>query len=227
MSNIFVTAEIGTNWKGDYGILEKILQACQESKINAVKFQTLSKEIIERHPEISYYRDASLRESNYSQITDMCDHFDLEFYTTVTSIEDFDFLSRHNENQRVKIRTLDSKNKPLIKEALKHFDQVIISSIKPLEIKNARIKNLYCIPRYPVEYGEINFNCIPFFDGYSNHCRNLFAILKAVKYKPEFLEFHITPNSNDFCLDNSVSFNLTELVELMYWIRRYENRDNN
>ena len=225
MSEIFVTAEIGTNWKGDFGILEKMLQACQSARVDAVKFQTLSKEILARHPEISYYKEASLNPKNIFQIADMTDHYELEYYTTITDTNDFDFICQHLKS-RIKIRTLDSQNRKLIKEALKHFDQVIVSSIKPLEIDNARIKNLYCIPRYPVEYGEINFNSIPFFDGYSNHCRNLFAILKAVKYKPEFLEFHITPNSNDFCLDNSVSFNLTELDELMYWIRRYENRNN-
>ena len=214
---IFVTAEIGTNWHGDFATLETMLRACKKSEVDAVKFQSLSKELIDRHPELTYYKDASLNDSNYRQISDMCDSYDLEFYTTITEPIEFDF-----NMERVKIRTVDSNNKELIKFALKNFNEVIISSLKPLTKHNVRIKNLYCIPRYPVEYGEINFQSMLLFDGYSNHCKNPLAILKAIKKHIKYLEFHITADPNSFCIDNSVSFNLTELDELMKWIRKYE-----
>jgi len=221
MDKIFVTAEIGTSWQGDYEILDEICRECKTANIDAVKFQSLSPELIYRHTELDYYRKASLDKANIMIVNDICRSRHLEFYSSVTYPEAILFLNKYVT--MLKIRTCDSNNLSLIRKCLDTGKTVIVSSFRPLG--NEEVINLYCIPRYPTPFEEINFDMIRKFDGYSNHCANPLAILKAVSQKAKYIEFHITPSRSHFLIDNSVSLTLPQMQELMKWIR-FENRNN-
>jgi len=220
ISLTFVTLEIGTSWRGDFGILEQIIKMAKYSNVDAIKFQSLSKELIERHDELKYYKSASLDKSNIVQIADMCDVYDMEFYSTVTYPEAVDFLDEYVK--RYKIRCVDCFNEQIGKELKATNKEIIVSSVRPLANINGKIKNLYCIPRYPVEFNEINFDILKKFDGYSNHCKESLALFKAVLEGIEYLEFHITPSASTFLIDNSVSFSLIQTSDIMRIIRLIE-----
>ena len=222
---IFVTAEIGSSWQGDFSILQRMIERLKVADVDAVKFQSLSKEILQKHKELKYYHFSSVSKDNINQIVEICDFLEMEFYSTVTYSDAIDFLNPHVK--RFKIRSADNNKPTLVSDCLGTGKEVIISSLKPIKQITSQIKNLYCIPRYPVEFGEYNFACLKSFQGFSNHCKNPLAILCAVLTGEKHIEFHVTPSLSFFNLDNSVSFDIDQTLQLMKWIRLYENWNNN
>jgi len=126
-----------------------------------------------------------------------------------------------------KIRCIDNQKTELINDCIATKKKVIISSLRPFDKMFKQIINLYCIPRYPVPFGEYNFDMIHLFDGFSNHCKNPLAVLYAVSRGAKYIEFHVTPTLTTFCIDNSVSFDMNETFEIMRWIRYFEDRNYN
>lgn len=216
----FVTAEIGTNWMGDFDLLEFLVISCKKSGVNAIKLQALSKELIQRHDELPWYSKSSVNRENIESIDKICKKHHMEWYCTPTYPEAVDFLEPYVNIY--KIRTLDADNKKLCDMVFNTGKQVIISSPKPLRYDDKRIKNLYCIPRYPTQFQDHNFNLMRKFDGFSNHCLNPMAILKSVMLGAKYIEFHLTPTRDQFILDNHVSFTPEESIEIMRWIRLWD-----
>lgn len=232
----FVTAELGTNWKGNFDILERMASACKDAGVDAVKLQALSPELLARHMELDYYTRASVNEKNIAMIDKIMRDIGIEWYSSVTYPDAVDFLEKYSNIY--KIRVVDSENITIIdkcaeslqrlKKAQVQRTKLIISSLRPLsqaiydKYPDTDIVNLYCIPRYPTAWGEINFNMLknPEFEGYSNHCRNPLAILKAVRLGAKYVEFHLTDNPDDFVLDNPVSLSYSEMREVMQWLKR-------
>lgn len=214
---VFVTAELGTSWNGDGFILEKMIQQCKENKIDAVKFQCLSDKLLERHSELNYYKNASLNPKNIEFVNELCKEYKIPWYATITDFTQVEMLCGYDTP--AKIRCADSNNLELVEYVIEKFDKVFISSTYPLEIKNHKIVNLYCIPKYPTDFGEINFDMIKRMDGYSNHCLNPLAILRAVRMGASYLEFHLTNSKDEFSVDNKVAFTYNEMREFMTWIK--------
>ena len=48
---VFVIAEIGVNWDGDFDLLEEMVSKAKEYGCNAVKFQAYNQELVKEHPE--------------------------------------------------------------------------------------------------------------------------------------------------------------------------------
>jgi sialic acid synthase SpsE len=100
---------------------------------------------------------------------------------------------------------------------------IILSTDRPMDkwLPLKQIKQVYCIPKYPTEYGELNFDMIKLLPGYSNHCLNPLACLKAVRYGAQYLEYHLTDDRYAFAIDNKVSLSYAEMAEVNWWIRRF------
>lgn len=212
----FITAEIGANWLGDFELLEWMVIACKKANIDAIKFQSLTPEIIAKHPELTYYQDSSVGPGNIEQIDQICKKHYLEWYCTPTHPDHVEFLDPYVN--RYKIRTADCENKELCDKVFGTGKRVIISSQKLLRYDDERIKNLYCIPRYPTYFEEHNFNLMQHFDGLSNHCLNPLVMLKAIMLGAKYLEFHLTPTKDIFTLDNHVSYTIEQFIEVSRWI---------
>ena len=217
---VFVTAELSTHWQGDKETLECLVSTCKDIGFNAVKFQSLSKEKLARHPEIPYYSKASINPDNIDLVNSVCKKYDMEWYCTITYPDAVDFLDPYVN--RYKISTFGSKDDEIKDRVFSTGKKVIISTEKPFKTNDERIKNLYCVPIYPTTYEEINFGIIKHFDGYSNHCRNPLAILTALEHGAKFIEFHLSPSKDFFLIDNIVSFSITESFDIIRWIRYFE-----
>ena len=215
----FVTAEIGANWAGDYQLLEFLIIQCKKMNISAVKLQALSPKLLERHFELPYYSESSVNSENIEKIDKLFKKHNLEWYCTPTIPAHVDMLEPYVN--RYKIRCADSNNKKLCDKVFGTGKKVIISSTRPLKYDDKRIKNLYCVPRYPTRFEEHNFNLMKKFDGFSNHCSNPLAILKAVLLGLKYIEFHMTPTHDIFMLDNHVSFTPEQAIEILRWISIY------
>ena len=69
---------------------------------------------------------------------------------------------------------------------------------------------------------DINFNQITNFNGYSNHCPEIIAPLTAVNFGAQIIEVHISDDKSKDYFDNNVSFNYTDLNEIIKTIRSAE-----
>ena len=191
---------------------------CKKLGIDAVKFQALSKDKIDRHPELEWYEDASVTKDNVKEIDDLCGDNSMEWFATPYYKEAVEFLDQYVD--MYKIRYDDRNNMRIIIPCLKTGKKVIISTDRPNPYyKNIKLHQIYCIPKYPVDYGELNFDMVRTMKGYSNHCLDPLAVLKAKRLGAEYIEFHVTSDSSKFAIDNKVSFNFGQLEEIMKWIK--------
>jgi len=223
--DVFIAAEIGCNWHGDYELLKRMCRKAQEAGCNAVKFQALSQPLIDRHPEWNWYESASVNEMNIDFISLLVTSMGLEMFVTPCYPEAVEFIDPYVT--MYKIRYADRNNKEILEACLATGKEVILSTDRMIDdyeskYKHGQLKQIYCIPKYPTEYGELNFDMIKLLRGYSNHCLNPIAILNAVRHGAEYVEFHITDDRNEFAIDNKVSLSYAEMDEVVKWIRSYE-----
>jgi len=216
---VLMIAEIASNWNGNYAILDHMVYRCKLAGMDCIKFQALSKELILRHPELSWYSSASITVENVDKVDTICRHYDIEWFCTPTYPNAVKFLDPLVI--KWKIRHADNQRKDIIDACLATDKPVYISVSRPddIDYKDKNIHKIYCIPKYPTDFGELNFDMIRQVEGYSNHCLDPLAVLRAIRYKAKYVEFHITSNIGSFTIDNKVSFTLEQMKEIMKWVR--------
>jgi sialic acid synthase SpsE len=227
---VFVTAEIGMNWDGDFGLIEKMMNDAKDTGFDAVKLQSFDGKIISEHPEKTRLLKSSVTRNNIEQINTISKKIDIEWYCTPMYPDAIDFLDPFVK--RYKIRYNDSlplhenRMTPLITKALETGKQVIISTQKnPKQLElysNNNVKWLYVVPKYPCSIDELDFLNLNDFDGFSNHCRHFLAPLSAVILGAKMIEIHVTSNKDKDFMDNPVSFDTTESKNLINLIRYTE-----
>ena len=65
---IFVVAEIGVNWDGDFSLVEKMMSESKKAGCNAVKFQAYNQEIVKNHPEKNRLLKSAISQENIAKI---------------------------------------------------------------------------------------------------------------------------------------------------------------
>src|SRR3989337_4419891 len=88
----FVVAELGCNWKGNPDILRRMVTKCRWAGVNAVKFQALSDQLIDRHPEWDWYRHSSVQPDNIQMIDNTCKEVGISWFCTPSYPQSVDFL---------------------------------------------------------------------------------------------------------------------------------------
>ncbi len=227
---VFVIAEIGVNWDGDFDIAKDMMKKAKEFGCNAVKFQAFKKEMVKAHPENKRLEKSAISESNIKQIDNIAKTVGIEWFCTPMYPEAVDFLEPFVN--KYKIRYSDGKTilnngtSPILERILKTQKEVLISSNQPpkdLEnFSDKKIKWLYCEPKYPCDFSDLDFTENKYYDGFSNHCPKIIAPLVATILGLEIIEIHITSNKDKNFIDNSVSFNYNELQQLVSLIRQSE-----
>lgn len=222
---VYIVAEIGCNWKSDYELLKRMCRKAQMSGCNAVKFQALSQPLIDRHPEWDWYEGSSISPKNVDFVKRIVEDMGLDFFVTPTYAEAVVWLTPFVN--MFKIRHADRNDESIVAACVNSGKKVILSTDRPIDIYyegnlHKYIKQIYCIPKYPTEYGELNFSMIKLLPGYSNHCLNPLAIIKAVRHGAKYIEYHLTDNRDDFAIDNKVSMSYGEMDEVNRWIRLWE-----
>ena len=86
---IFLVAEIGVNWDGDFKLVREMIENAKEAGFNAVKFQAYNKEIIKDHPEVNRLIKCAISAENIDEINNMVIDFKKikDIVTTETLIE--------------------------------------------------------------------------------------------------------------------------------------------
>jgi len=218
----FIAAELGANWGGNVVILDRMIRRAKLAGCNAVKFQALSRELLARHTEWDWYHHASVTPDNIETIDRICKTHKIEWFCTPTYPDAVGFVDPYVK--RWKIRHADNECRDIINQCDKTGKEIIVSVDRPKQW-STHIKQIYCIPKYPTDFGEINFDMIKRLPGWSNHCLNPMACLKAVRKGAEYIEFHLSDDLAEFAIDNKVAFSYSVMDELVRWIRLY-NKSN-
>lgn len=227
---IFVVAEIGVNWDGDFELVGEIMFNVKKAGGNAIKFQAFNEEIVKNHSEKSKLLKSAVTKTNVETINELAKSNEIEWFCTPMYPEAVDFLQPYV--RRFKVRELDgrplleNKTTELLEKLFETKKEIMISTQTiPKNIKmnnNYKIKWLYCVPKYPCKLSELDFRKIKNFNGYSNHCPHIIAPLTAAILGSHIIEVHITPDKNRKFTDNPVSFDYNELKVLIDLIRRSE-----
>ena len=129
---VFITAEIGVNWEGDFILLEKMMRDAKNAGCDAVKLQAFNEKIVSEHPKKSRLLKSSVSRDNIEQINSISKKMNIEWYCTPMYPDAIDFLDSFVK--RYKIRYSDSlplhenKTTPLISKALETEKQIIVST---------------------------------------------------------------------------------------------------
>lgn len=221
-----IIAEIGVNWDGNFTLVEEMMIQAKNSGCDAVKFQSFNKSIIGNHSEYNRLIKSSISELNIEKIDEISQRIGIEWFCTPMYVEAIDFLDPYVK--RFKMREFDSrqisgnKTTDLMNKLLETNKEIIISSQHPLEDSkfwnHSRIKWLYCVPKYPCSLEELDFSELEKFDGFSNHCPEIIVPISAAILGAEIIEIHITSDKTKNFVDNNVSFDYTELSDIVRMI---------
>ena len=215
---VFIVAEIGVNWDGSFELAEVLIKNAKKVGFDAVKFQAFDENIVKDHPESKRLMQSSISQSNVNKINKISREIDMEWFCTPMYADAVNFLEPFVN--RYKIRELDGQpllkndSTSLIEKVLETGKDVFVSSnSSPKHSKlytNKKIKWLYCVPKYPCSINDLDFSSIDDFQGYSNHCNDIAAVIDAASYGIEIIEIHVTADKSKNYIDNPVSFNFEE-----------------
>ena len=227
---IFLVAEIGTNWDGNFELAKKMMEEAKSAGCNAVKFQAFNEEMVKNHPGKNRLIRTAISENNIEKIDNIAKFVGIEWFCTPMYPEAVSMLNPFV--RRFKIRfgdskmLLENKKTDLFNKILETKKEVIISSEKSPRnttfFNNNQVKWLYTVAKYPCEFNDLDFRNLGDFDGYSNHCPHFLAPLTAVLLGAKIIEVHITSDKSKDFLDNDVSFDYSELKQLTTLIRLAE-----
>ena len=227
---IFIIAEIGVNWDGDFNLAKNMIENAKIAGCDAVKFQAFNKEILGNHPESDKLMKTTISPENVKKINEIATSVGIEWFCTPMYVEAVNFLEPYVK--RFKIREFDgrqlleNKTTDLVEKILETGKEIIISSQHSLKnskfYNHPKIKWLYCVPKYPCSLEDLDFSELGKFDGFSNHCPQIIAPLSAAILGAEIIEIHITSSKTKNFVDNNVSFDYDELEEVVRLIRLSE-----
>ena len=89
---VFITAEIGVNWDGDFALIEKMMKDAKNADCNAVKLQAFDEKIVSDHPEKNRLLKSSVSSDNIEQINSISKKVGIEWYCTPMYPNAIDFL---------------------------------------------------------------------------------------------------------------------------------------
>ena len=226
----YVIAEIGVNWEGDISLAEDMMIHAKNSGCNAVKFQAFEEDTVKGHPESSRLMKTSVSSENIEDINKLSKSVGIEWFCTPMYVEAVNLLEPYVKKFKIRVADgrliLNNNNTRLFDAVLKTNKEIIIScEISPRKNKyyqHNNIKWLYCVPKYPCEFSDLDFSNMNDFDGYSNHCPHFLAPLTAVILGAKIIEVHITSDKSKNFFDNNVSFDYDELENMVRLIRLAE-----
>ena len=227
---VFVVAEIGVNWEGDFELARQMMINAKNAGCNAVKFQAYSEDMVKEHLGCSRLMNSTITKNNIETINGLAKSVGIEWFCTPMYPEAVDMLEPFVKRFKIRVYDgkplLENKTTELFERILKTGKEIIISSqISPRNTKyfeHSKIKWLYCIPKYPCSLSDLDFRSIKDFDGFSNHCPHIIAPLTAAILGAKIIEVHITSDKSQNFIDNNVSFDYQELNELVKQIRLYQ-----
>ena len=237
---VFITAEIGSNWEGNYVKAKKIIRECKKAGVDAVKFQMWKAEELynKSHPNWNEIKRSELSFQMAKKLKEFSDKQKIEFFCSAFYPDGVKFLiSIGVKKFKIASRTCmltDPNSLEVLQEKARSKKEIFISmgmggnKKKILKIfENNKTTFCYCISDYPLNFDKINWIDAVKYDGFSDHTMDivapiLFTLLKKQKKSRKiYIEKHVKM-INSGGPDASTSISTEKLSEMVKRIRMIE-----
>ncbi len=232
---MIIIAEIGINHNGNINLAHELIRQAKLCGADIAKFQFYDPDKIfgpkGTYPDKKNYEFALSVQFNFAQakvLKRWSDEEGIEFMASVFDLERFGWIESLGV-RRHKIASRSVQDKELCREILKTGKETFISlgfwkgKGVPYKDKNARY--LYCVPKYPCEYSDIelpaSFAGLP-YQGFSDHTIGIEMSLIAVARGANIIEKHFTLNKGLVGPDHVCSMTPQELSDLSKYARIME-----
>ena len=236
----FITAEIGSNWEGNYVKAKKIIRECKKAGVDAVKFQMWKAEELynKSHPNWNEIKRSELSFQMAKKLKEFSDKQKTEFFCSAFYPDGVKFLiSIGVKKFKIASRTCmltDPNSLEVLQEKARSKKEIFISMgmggnkkrISKMFKKN-KTTFCYCISDYPLNFEKINWEDAIKYDGFSDHTMDVLApiiftvLKKQKKSKRIYIEKHVKMN-NSRGPDASTSISTEKLSEMVKQIRIIE-----
>ena len=113
---VFLIAELGVNWDGDFDLAKKMMSNAKTLGFNAVKFQAFNEDTLGNHTHLDRLMKYSITEKNVQRIDEIANDVVIDWFCTPMYPEAVSFLNPFVN--RFKIREIDGR-------ALDHNQEVL------------------------------------------------------------------------------------------------------
>jgi len=236
----FITAEIGSNWEGNYVKAKKIIRECKKADVDAVKFQMWKAEELynKSHPNWNEIKRSELSFQMAKKLKEFSDKQKIEFFCSAFYPDGVKFLiSIGVKKFKIASRTCmltDPNSLEVLQEKARSKKEIFISmgmggNKKKISkiFENNKTTFCYCISDYPLNFDKINWIDAVKYDGFSDHTMDivapiLFTLLKKQKKSRKiYIEKHVKM-INSGGPDASTSISTEKLSEMVKRIRMIE-----
>ena len=236
----FITAEIGSNWEGNYVKAKKIIRECKKAGVDAVKFQMWKAEDLynKSHPNWNEIKRSELSFEMTKKLKEFSDKQKIEFFCSAFYPNAVKFLiSIGVKKFKIASRTCmltDPNSLEVLQEKARSKKEIFISmgmggNKKKISkiFENNKTTFCYCISDYPLNFDKINWIDAVKYDGFSDHTMDivapiLFTLLKKQKKSRKiYVEKHVKM-INSRGPDASTSISTEKLSEMIRQIRMIE-----
>jgi len=236
----FITAEIGSNWEGNYVKAKKIIRECKKAGVDAVKFQMWKAEDLynKSHPNWNEIKRSELSFQMAKKLKEFSDKQKIEFFCSAFYPDGVKFLiSIGVKKFKIASRTCmltDPNSLEVLQEKARSKKEIFISmgmggNKKKISkiFENNKTTFCYCISDYPLNFDKINWIDAVKYDGFSDHTMDivapiLFTLLKKQKKSRKiYIEKHVKM-INSKGPDASTSISTEKLSEMVKRIRMIE-----
>ena len=236
----FITAEIGSNWEGNYVKAKKIIRECKKAGVDAVKFQMWKAEDLynKSHPNWNEIKRSELSFQMAKKLKEFSDKQKIEFFCSAFYPDGVKFLiSIGVKKFKIASRTCmltDPNSLEVLQEKARSKKEIFISmgmggNKKKISkiFENNKTTFCYCISDYPLNFDKINWIDAVKYDGFSDHTMDivapiLFTLLKKQKKSRKiYIEKHVKM-INSGGPDASTSISTEKLSEMVKQIRIIE-----
>ena len=236
----FITAEIGSNWEGNYVKAKKIIRECKKAGVDAVKFQMWKAEELynKSHPNWNEIKRSELSFQMAKKLKEFSDKQKIEFFCSAFYPDGVKFLiSIGVKKFKIASRTCmltDPNSLEVLQEKARSKKEIFISmgmggNKKKISkiFENNKTTFCYCISDYPLNFDKINWIDAVKYDGFSDHTMDivapiLFTLLKKQKKSRKiYIEKHVKMINSEGP-DASTSISTEKLSEMVKRIRMIE-----
>ena len=236
----FITAEIGSNWEGNYVKAKKIIRECKKAGVDAVKFQMWKAEELynKSHPNWNEIKRSELSFQMAKKLKEFSDKQKIEFFCSAFYPDGVKFLiSIGVKKFKIASRTCmltDPNSLEVLQEKARSKKEIFISmgmggNKKKISkiFENNKTTFCYCISDYPLNFDKINWIDAVKYDGFSDHTMDIVApilitlLKKQKKSRKIYIEKHVKM-INSRGPDAATSISTEKLSEMVKQIRIVE-----
>ena len=232
---MIIIAEIGINHNGNIDLAHELIRQARIAGADIAKFQFYDPAKIfgpdGSYPNTEAFKKAKTVELGFEDagtLKGWCEQESIEFSASVFDMERFEWMEELGmKRYKVASRTVEETElcERIIATGKETFMSLGFWEGKGLPYKANNVRYLYCVAKYPTEYGDLQLPksfADSVYDGFSDHTLGIEASLVAVARGATVIEKHFTLNKGLEGPDHVCSVTPAELADLVAYARLFE-----